>query len=133
MFCQTITIGDGTITGYGRTEKQSGHHHTLRQAHVLRAPASTTRVWPKEYIELYSLIDDTYALESRCDTTTKVTVQKSQGWPPPDLLTVSQGRSAYLITPAYCRFFNAMSIFAWSALYLFSLVSMRNPPNLHHQ
>ena len=56
-----ITIGK-TVIHYGDDNTNRSQCHTVRraQAHVLRAPASSTTVWPGDYIELSipSVLDD---------------------------------------------------------------------------
>ena len=46
-----ITLADGTTVLY-RSPKITPQPHSVRRAHVLRAPATTTTVWPGEFIEL---------------------------------------------------------------------------------
>ena len=66
-----ITIGE-TVIHYGDDNANRSQRHTVRraQAYVLRAPASSTTVWPGDYIELSipSVLDDlVVAVEPRND------------------------------------------------------------------
>ena len=88
-----VILTDGTKYHYGGA-MNTGHLNIIRraQAYVLRAPASTTTIWPGEFIELEVPKDIpqdvTLALEPRTDS------DCSQGttlWPLPDIIT-SVGR-----------------------------------------
>ena len=46
-----ITLGDGSAITYG-SPKGPSTSNAVRRAHVLRAPTSSTTVWPGEFIEL---------------------------------------------------------------------------------
>ena len=50
---QQITIKGTSVTYYSPTSSDSHHHHVRRtQAHLLRAPAVASVIWPGEYLEM---------------------------------------------------------------------------------
>ncbi|XP_071089210.1 uncharacterized protein [Haliotis cracherodii] len=88
-----ITLGDGTTFQYGNQETHSSHH-TVRRAHVLRAPKSPTTIWPGDFIELSlpdDLIhsDDTFAVEPRL---TGDLFKDHKVWPAPDIVSSVSGK-----------------------------------------
>ena len=81
-----ITIGE-TVIHYGDDNANRSQCHTVRraQAYVLRAPASSTTVWPGDYIELSipSVLDDiVVAVEPRNDYSPLC----HQNWPEPAIV-----------------------------------------------
>ncbi|XP_071110370.1 uncharacterized protein [Haliotis cracherodii] len=67
-----IILGDGTTYTYGSTET-TGDEHTVRRACVLRAPDTSTTIWPGDFIEVpvpesFAPSDFTFAIEPRIDT-----------------------------------------------------------------
>ena len=90
-----VILDDGTIYTYGTVPTQiSDNRHVVRrtQAHVLRAPPSSTTVWPGEYVEVdlpENVPQDTsLALEPRTDShVSTASLSKSQLWPTPDIIT----------------------------------------------
>ena len=90
-----IMLGNGTTYTYGST-RDPQDRHTVRRAHVLRAPPQTTTVWPGEFVELElppgSPTDDVmFALVPRTDAHTKST-HHTNLWPPPALIQSVAGR-----------------------------------------
>ena len=68
-----ITLSDGTTYTYGTTD-ESLNRHAVRRTHVLRAPPTSTTVWPGEFVEVnlptdLFTTDSTFALEPRLDNT----------------------------------------------------------------
>lgn len=66
----------------------SSDRHAIRRAHVLRAPAKTTTVWPGEFIEIdlpedMSSSGEIFAIEPHFDTRANTT----QLWSTPSLVT----------------------------------------------
>ena len=90
-----VILDDGTIYTYGTVPTQiSDNRHVVRrtQAHVLRAPPSSTTIWPGEYVEVdlpENVPQDTsLALEPRTDShVSTASLSKSQLWPTPDIIT----------------------------------------------
>ena len=81
-----ITIGE-TVIHYGDDNANRSQCHTVRRvpAYVLRAPASSTTVWPGDYIELSipSVLDDfVVAVEPRNDYSPLC----HQNWPEPAIV-----------------------------------------------
>ena len=81
-----ITIGE-TVIHYGDDNANRSQCHTIRraQAYVLRAPASSTTVWPGDYIELSipSVLDDlVVAVEPSNDYSPLC----HQNWPEPAIV-----------------------------------------------
>ena len=84
-----VIFGDGSTYEYGSSNR-SHTHHCIRRAHVLRAPAKTTTIWPGEFIELEipeSSGDTMYAVEPRCDSPTNNNELDNSTWPPPGLIS----------------------------------------------
>lgn len=91
-----ISLADGTSFIYGSHRDQS-KAHSVRRAHVLHAPSSSTTVWPGEFIELQlpkdiSSPDSTFALEPRTDTPSANTADPNQPWPAPDIINSVAGK-----------------------------------------
>ena len=83
-------IGDGTRYVYG-SQSPSAVTTAARQAIVLRAPPTSTTIWPGEFVEL-SLPDSVppdwnYALEPRCDAPSVRRLTTSQLCPPPSIVS----------------------------------------------
>eukprot|EP00794_Sanderia_malayensis_P001245 gene1245-1377_t len=87
-----VNLADNTTYHYG-SETQVPGPHAVRYttAAILRSPASTTRIWPGDYLEVNSPPDlgpshnHILALEPRLDAT-------SSFWPPPSLITAVAGK-----------------------------------------
>ena len=90
-----VILGDGTIFTYGSVNPPPTHN-AVRRAQVLRAPSSSTTVWPGDFIEIVlpedSLPDAEYALEPRFDATNARSAKVADMWPPPCLITSVAGR-----------------------------------------
>ena len=89
---QQITIKGTSVTYYSPTSSDSHHHHVRRtQAHLLRAPAVASVIWPGEYLEMSipkELEPDiSLALEPRPDYT-----KHDKNWPRPHILEAVAGR-----------------------------------------
>ena len=67
-----VILGDGSTFTYGSVNHPPTHN-AVRRARVLRAPFTSTTVWPGDFIEIFlpddSLPHDEYALEPRFDPT----------------------------------------------------------------
>ena len=93
-----VILGDGTIFTYESVKHLSSicQHNAVRRAQVLRAPSSSTTVWPGDFIEIVlpedSLPDAEYALEPRFDATNARSAKVVDTWPPPCLITSVAGR-----------------------------------------
>ena len=90
-----VILGDGTIFTYGSVNHPPTHN-AVRRAQVLRAPSSSTTVWPGDFIEIVlpedSLPDAEYALQPRFDATNARSAKVADKWPPPCLITSVAGR-----------------------------------------
>jgi hypothetical protein len=93
-----VILGDGTTYLYGAATKgrTTGLPAVRRaQSFVLRAPSSSTTIWPGDYIELN--VDDSFApdtplaLEPRIESTPYPT-KPSQLWPPPAIINSVGGK-----------------------------------------
>ena len=88
-----IRIGDSTVLHYGSTKKGAvSHTHSVRRAHVLRAPPTTTVLWPGDFVEVPLPAElsptETLALEPRvCSKSTP-----SPAWPPPCIISNVAGK-----------------------------------------
>ena len=90
-----VILGDGTTYVYG-SQSPSAVSTTARRAIVLRAPPTSTTIWPGEFVEL-SLPDSVppdweYALEPRCDAPSVRRLTTSQLWPPPSIVSSVAGK-----------------------------------------
>ena len=90
-----IALSDGTTYTYGTTD-ESLNRHAVRRTHVLRAPPTSTKVWPGEFVEVNLPTDlfttySTFALEPRLDTTGNKFTRDSDLWPQPSLVTCVDG------------------------------------------
>ena len=78
---------------YGSSETKSP---AVRRAVVLRAPATSTIIWPGEFLEVALpddiLADNDYALEPRTDAPNARSVKTSQLWPPPGIIFSVAGK-----------------------------------------
>jgi hypothetical protein len=86
-----ILLGDVPTYTYG-SGAEKPVHHTVRRAHVLRAPAEITTVWPGEFIEIevppeFARDDSTFAVEPRIDAPVMACLPSSYPWPQPGLVT----------------------------------------------
>jgi len=90
-----VILGDGTIFTYGSVNHPPTHN-AVRRVQVLRAPSSSTTVWPGDFIEIVlpedSLPDAEYALGPRFDATNARSAKVADMWPPPCLITSVAGR-----------------------------------------
>jgi hypothetical protein len=59
-----VMLKDNTVFEYGFS-RRSDTHHSIRRAHVIRAPPQTSTIWPGEYIEVDvpEDRDQTFAIE----------------------------------------------------------------------
>ena len=90
-----VILGDGTTYVYG-SPFPSVVGTAARRAIVLRAPPTSTTIWPGEFVEL-SLPDSVppdcdYALEPRCDAPSVRRLTSSQLWPPPSIVSSIAGK-----------------------------------------
>ena len=90
-----VILGDGTTYVYG-SQSPSAVSTAARRAIVLRAPPTSTTIWPGEFVEL-SLPDSVppdweYALEPRCDAPSVRRLTTSQLWPPPSIVSSVAGK-----------------------------------------
>ena len=81
-----VIFGDGTIFTY-ESVNHPPTHNAVRRAQVLRAPSSSTTVWPGNFIEIVlpeDLSPDAeYALEPRFEATNARSAKVVDMWPPP--------------------------------------------------
>ena len=79
-----VTIGDGTTYAFGS------------QATVLRAPPTSTTIWPGDFVEINlpdeALPDCEYALEPRSDAPSVRKLTASQLWSPPSIVSSVTGK-----------------------------------------
>ncbi|VDI45491.1 Hypothetical predicted protein [Mytilus galloprovincialis] len=93
-----VILGNNTVYTYGSVQNTS-EHHTVRRAHVLRAPAQFTTIWPGDFLEMQlpsdiCSTDDTFAIEPRLEShvSSMHAGKDSNVWPPPNLITSVAGR-----------------------------------------
>ena len=89
---QKITIKGTSVTYYGPTSSDSHYHHERHtQAHLLRAPAVASVIWPGECLEMSIPMelepDISLALEPHPDYT-----KHDKNWPRPHTLEHVAGR-----------------------------------------
>ncbi len=94
---QLVRLADGTIYRYGTAISEEELHTTKRvHAHILRAPATPTTVWPGEFLEVDIPIgmhtDEPIAVEPRYDSPVSISSSKAYLWPPPDIITGVGGK-----------------------------------------
>ncbi len=80
-----VTIGEDIMYTYSPTNN-SIRHHSIRRAHIVRAPSSTTTIWPGEYIEVDLPSDEedgTFAIEPKPGTTPSPINPDRNMWPSP--------------------------------------------------
>jgi hypothetical protein len=87
-----IILDDNSTVCYGSESSSAGPHVIRRtQACVLRSPSIKTTLWPGEYVELdvpdRDLCDRQLALEPRTDSYSSRSMDGSQDWPQPKLVT----------------------------------------------
>jgi hypothetical protein len=67
-----VFVGDHTVYEYG-SNSTTALHHTLRHAHIRRAPPQEVTIWPGKFVEIElpeeASTDSMYALEPRVDCT----------------------------------------------------------------
>lgn len=90
-----VILSDETTFMYGSSVTPP-NNKAVRRATVLRAPPTSTTVWPGEFLEL-TLPDDVpsdaeYALEPRTDAPSVRTSKVSQLWPSPDIMSSVAGK-----------------------------------------
>ena len=91
-----VLVGDHTVYHYGASNEATTHH-TVRRAHVIRAPPDDTTVWPGHYIEItlpdeLATSDTIYALEPRTDFVKSRQIKVTELWPQPDLVSSIGGK-----------------------------------------
>lgn len=95
-----VIIDQNIIYTYGSKQKSSDDH-SVRRAHILRAPTETTTIWPGDFIEILlpsemCACNDIFAIEPRTDLQRSETVTNSPSqvdpWPAPDLIASVSGK-----------------------------------------
>ena len=92
-----VFVGSDAIFTYGSVENPSELRHSIRRAHVLRAPTHATTVWPGEFLEVdipsdvYSA-DEIVAIEPRVSISNDKSVKTSHTWPPATLIPIVCGK-----------------------------------------
>jgi hypothetical protein len=85
-----VIFGNGTIYLYDSMDK-SLSRHAIRRAHVIRAPATSTTVWPGDYLEINipgdNPVDCVYALEPTREPSKSLTA-----WPQPSIVSSVAGK-----------------------------------------
>ena len=90
-----VTIGDDTSYAYG-SQTPAVASTAARRAIVLRAPPTSTTIWPGDFVEI-NLPDDAppdceYALEPRSDAPSVRKLITFQLWPPPSIVSSVAGK-----------------------------------------
>ena len=90
-----IRLADGTVFYYG--DRSSSSRNASSSVKLIRAPPTTTTVWPGEYVELPTPLfdndndlDTTFALEPRTDTS--LSKCSDHHWPSPALIQSVNGK-----------------------------------------
>ena len=109
MVCNDITIrpakrqvmfADGTVFLYGSGQERQGPHAVRRtQAFLLRAPPTTTTIWPGNFVEIAipsDFGDMPLAIEPRMDLTRYSSAGETNVWPKPDIIN-SVGRAIRIV------------------------------------
>ena len=90
-----VTIGDGPTYAYG-SQALALTSTAARRAIVLRAPPTSTTIWPGDFVEINlpddALPDCEYALEPRSDAPSVRKLTASQLWPPPSIVSSVAGK-----------------------------------------
>ena len=90
-----VTIGDGPTYAYG-SQAPALTSTAARRAIVLRAPPTSTTIWPGDFVEINlpddALPDCEYALEPRSDAPSVRKLTASQLWPPPSIVSSVAGK-----------------------------------------
>ena len=90
-----VTIGDGPTYAYG-SQAPAVTSTAARRAIVLRAPPTSTTIWPGDFVEVNlpdeALPDCEYALEPRSDAPSVRKLTASQLWPPPSIVSSVAGK-----------------------------------------
>ena len=90
-----VTIGDGPTYAYG-SQAHAVISTADRRAIVLRAPPTSTTIWPGDFVEIKlpdeAFPDCEYALEPRSDAPSIRKLTASQLWPPPSIVSSVAGK-----------------------------------------
>ena len=90
-----VTIGDGPTYAYG-SQAPALTSTAARRAIVLRAPPTSSTIWPGDFVEINlpeeALPDCEYALEPRSDDPSVRKLTASQLWPPPSIVSSVTGK-----------------------------------------
>ena len=90
-----VTIGDGPTYAYG-SQAPAVTSTATRRAFVLRAPPTSTTIWPGDFVEINlpdeALPDCEYALEPRSDAPSVLKLTASKLWPPPSIVSSVAGK-----------------------------------------
>ena len=90
-----VMTGDGFTYAYG-SQAPAVTSTAARRAIVLRAPPSSTTIWPGDFIEINlpdeALPDCEYALEPRSNAPSVRKLTSSQVWPPPSIVSSLAGK-----------------------------------------
>ena len=92
---QQVTTGDGLTYAYG-SQAPAVTSTAARRAIVLRAPPTSTTIWPGDFVEINlpdeALPDCEYALEPRSNAPSVRKLTSSQVWPPPSIVSSVAGK-----------------------------------------
>ena len=104
-----ISLADGSSFAYGSSDDRSTQQ-AARHAVVLRAPATSTTLWPGDYIELelpQGLPSDSlHDLEPRSDIPQVHLVTTSELWLPPGIISILNDTTTFVrLAPSstHCR------------------------------
>ena len=90
-----VILSNGSAYTYGSVQSQASTA-AARRALVLRAPPTSTTVWPGEFVEIELPgdvpADTEYALEPRIDAPSVKRLTASQLWPCPNIVSSVAGR-----------------------------------------
>ena len=90
-----VTIGDGPTYAYG-SQAPAVTSTATRRAIILRAPPTSTTIWPGDFVEINlpdeALPDCEYTLEPRSDAPSLRKLTASQLWPPPSIVSSIAGK-----------------------------------------
>ena len=85
-----VILGDNHVYTYGYSPQQSTAH-TIRRAHIVRAPSPSTTLWPGDFVEI-DLPSDMLSSDNTFSVEPHIVTEQSMSWPEPCLVSSVSGK-----------------------------------------
>lgn len=85
-----VILGDNHVYTYGSSPQQSTAH-TIRRAHIVRAPSPSTTLWPSDLVEI-DLPSEMLSSVNTFSVEPRIVTDQSMSWPEPCLVSSVSGK-----------------------------------------